>query len=41
MKWDGTPTGYEGHLTCSWSFLQTVFLREAANRERLFRVMMG
>ncbi|MBU3665449.1 MAG: hypothetical protein FGM15_06175 [Chthoniobacterales bacterium] len=33
--WDGTPCGYEGHLTYSYTFLQTALLREPALRERL------
>ena len=35
--WDGQTTGYEGHLTFSFVFLQAVFLREPAFRARLFR----
>jgi hypothetical protein len=34
--WDGTPCGYEGHLTYSYTFLQTVLLREPAFRLRLY-----
>ncbi len=34
--WDGTPCGYEGHLTYSYTFLQAVLLREPAFRERLY-----
>lgn len=33
--WDGTPCGYEGHLTYSYTFLQAALLREPAFRERL------
>ncbi len=37
FTWDGTPCGYEGHLTYSFSFLQAVLLRETSFRDRLFR----
>ncbi|MDD2764950.1 MAG: hypothetical protein PHE83_13360 [Opitutaceae bacterium] len=35
--WNGETTGYEGHLTYSFSFLQAILLREPALRARLFR----
>ncbi|MBI2516305.1 MAG: hypothetical protein HYV95_05255 [Opitutae bacterium] len=35
--WDGEPSGYEGHLTYSFSFLQAILLREPAWRARLYR----
>ena len=34
--WDGTPCGYEGHLTYSYTFLQAALLREPAFRERIY-----
>jgi hypothetical protein len=34
--WDGTPCGYEGHLTYSYTFLQAVLLREPAFRLGLY-----
>ena len=34
--WDGKTCGYEGHLTYSYSFLQTVLLREPSFRTRLY-----
>jgi hypothetical protein len=37
--WDGKTTGYEGHLTYSFSFLQAVLLRESKFRDQLFRTM--
>lgn len=36
-NWDGETTGYEGHLTYSFSFLQAILLREPAFRTRLLR----
>lgn len=36
-NWEGKATGYEGHLTYSFSFLQAILLREPAWRARLFR----
>lgn len=39
LTWEGKPCGYEGHLTCSWSFLQAVLLREPGFRARLYRPM--
>ena len=35
--WDGQPTGYEGHHSCSFTFLQAILLREPALRARLYR----
>jgi hypothetical protein len=35
--WNGETTGYEGHLTYSFSFLQAILLREPAFRARLYR----
>ncbi|HTL27593.1 MAG TPA: GH116 family glycosyl hydrolase, partial [Tepidisphaeraceae bacterium] len=35
--WDGQTTGYEGHLTYSFGFLQAIFLRDPAYRARLLR----
>ena len=35
--WQGTTYGYEGHLVYSFSFLQSVFLREACFREIVLR----
>lgn len=35
--WDGQTTGYEGHLTYSYAFLQAIFLRDPAYRAKLFR----
>ncbi|MDD2765196.1 MAG: hypothetical protein PHE83_14625 [Opitutaceae bacterium] len=35
--WDGQTTGYEGHLSHNFAFLQAVFLREPAFRARLYR----
>lgn len=37
FTWDGKTCGYEGHLTYSYSFLQTVLLREPAFRQKLLR----
>jgi hypothetical protein len=37
FDWQGNTCGYEGHLTYSFSFLQTVLLREPQLRQRLFR----
>jgi hypothetical protein len=34
--WDGTPCGYEGHLTYSYTFLQAALLREPAFRQRIY-----
>lgn len=39
--WEGETTGYEGHLTYSFTFLQAILLRQSEYRERLFRPMMG
>ena len=41
FTWDGKTTGYEGHLTYSFSFLQAVMLREPQFRARLYRPLMG
>ncbi|MEO5802716.1 MAG: GH116 family glycosyl hydrolase [Verrucomicrobiota bacterium] len=38
--WDGKTTGYEGHLTFSYSFLQAIFLREPAFRKKLFHPLI-
>jgi hypothetical protein len=35
--WDGKPSGYEGYLADSFRFLQAVFLRDPATRERFYR----
>jgi hypothetical protein len=35
--WDGETTGYEGHLTYSFSFLQAILLRQPEFRAKLFR----
>ena len=37
FTWDGRTCGYEGHLTYSYAFLQTVLLREPGFRQKLFR----
>ena len=37
FTWDGKTCGYEGHLTYSYAFLQTVLLREPAFRQKLLR----
>jgi hypothetical protein len=37
FTWDGRTNGYEGHLVCSFSFLQAIFLRQAECRMRLYR----
>ncbi len=37
MDWNGNPTGYEGYLTYSFSFLQAVLLRESEFMARLYR----
>ena len=37
FTWDGQTCGYEGHLTYSYAFLQTVLLREPAFRQKLLR----
>jgi hypothetical protein len=39
--WDGETTGYEGHLTYSFTFVQAILLREPAFRARLFRPMLA
>jgi hypothetical protein len=36
-EWDGKTSGYEGHLTYSFTFLQAIFLRDPAYRAKLFR----
>lgn len=36
-EWDGKTSGYEGHLTYSFTFLQAIFLRDPAYRSKLFR----
>ncbi len=37
FTWEGKTCGYEGHLTYSYAFLQTVLLREPAFRQKLLR----
>jgi hypothetical protein len=37
FDWNGNTTGYEGHLVYSFSFLQTVLLREEEVREKVLR----
>ncbi len=37
FEWDGKPSGYEGHLVYSWSFLQCVLLREPGFLKRILR----
>ncbi len=38
--WDGTPCGYEGHLTYSYTFLLGALLREPALRDRIYGNMV-
>ena len=40
FTWDGQTCGYEGHLTYSYAFLQTVLLREPAFRQKLLRPLL-
>lgn len=40
-NWEGKTSGYEGHLTYSYSFLQAIFLRESAFREKLFQPLQA
>lgn len=37
--WDGNTSGYEGHLTGSWFFLQAVLTRQPAHLQRLLKPM--
>jgi hypothetical protein len=39
--WQGNTCGYEGHLVYSFSFLQSVFLREPCFRERVLRPLLN
>lgn len=34
--WNGAPTGYEGHLAYSWTFLQAIPLRDPSVREKMY-----
>jgi hypothetical protein len=39
--WDGKPSGYEGYLADSFRFMQAVFLRDPARREKFYRPLGG
>lgn len=39
MDWNGEPCGYEGHLVYSWTWMQSLLLRDPETRQRVFGVL--
>jgi len=36
FDWEGNPSGYEGHLVYSWTWMQSMMLKDPATRARVF-----